>query len=218
MREITLIRHGQANTGARSEADYDRLSDLGRRQARWLGEYLSDSGGYARVISGGLNRQRQTAEALNRDGRPLLIDPRLNELDYFGLSEFLTRKRGVPFPENAAEFAAHVVQVLDVWRNEPLAEGLERYDDFRARILGAARAAAGGADERVVLVTSTGVIATLIAIALGLDTVAKARLFLRVMNTSVHRFELVGDEIHLLQFGAVPHLDRPGRRASQTYF
>ena len=49
MIEITLIRHGQANTGARSEADYDRLSDLGRQQALWLGEHLRATGGFDRV-------------------------------------------------------------------------------------------------------------------------------------------------------------------------
>ncbi len=40
MSKITLIRHGQANNTATDEAGYDRLSDLGRQQARWLGEYM----------------------------------------------------------------------------------------------------------------------------------------------------------------------------------
>ena len=37
MGELTLIRHGQANSGATTEEDYDRLSDLGHTQARLLG-------------------------------------------------------------------------------------------------------------------------------------------------------------------------------------
>ncbi len=40
MSHITPIRHGQANTGARTEADYDRLSPLGHQQAAWLGDHL----------------------------------------------------------------------------------------------------------------------------------------------------------------------------------
>ena len=40
MSHITLIRHGQANSQARDEASYDRLSDLGHQQAAWLGEWL----------------------------------------------------------------------------------------------------------------------------------------------------------------------------------
>ena len=40
MPEITLVRHGQAKQNATSEEDYDRLSDLGRIQAKWVGEHL----------------------------------------------------------------------------------------------------------------------------------------------------------------------------------
>ena len=39
MSHITLIRHGQANSGAQDEAGYDALSELGARQAAWLGDY-----------------------------------------------------------------------------------------------------------------------------------------------------------------------------------
>ena len=40
MTDVTLIRHGQANSGARSEDDDDRLSPPGHHQAEWLGEHL----------------------------------------------------------------------------------------------------------------------------------------------------------------------------------
>ena len=41
MVELTIVRHGQANTGATDEKSYDKLSDLGRQQARWLGEHFA---------------------------------------------------------------------------------------------------------------------------------------------------------------------------------
>jgi broad specificity phosphatase PhoE len=41
MASIYLIRHGQASFGAQ---DYDKLSELGRRQATLTGEYLRDTG------------------------------------------------------------------------------------------------------------------------------------------------------------------------------
>ena len=47
---------------------------------------------------------------------------------------------------------------------------------------------------------------------------AKAQLFLRIRNTSVHRFEFLGDSVFLTQFGATPHLDRADRHQSRTYF
>ena len=43
MSHITLIRHGQANSAAKDEPSYDRLSDLGHQQAAWLGHYLRDT-------------------------------------------------------------------------------------------------------------------------------------------------------------------------------
>lgn len=46
MTHITLIRHGQANTEARDEVSYDRLSELGHQQAAWLGAHLESSGIY----------------------------------------------------------------------------------------------------------------------------------------------------------------------------
>jgi broad specificity phosphatase PhoE len=56
---VSLIRHGQAG----SRTDYDRLSDLGRRQAQMLGEWLvRQRVQFDAVVVGGLNRQRETAD------------------------------------------------------------------------------------------------------------------------------------------------------------
>jgi len=40
MVRIFLIRHGQANSEAKDEVSYDRLSALGKIQAGWLGQYF----------------------------------------------------------------------------------------------------------------------------------------------------------------------------------
>jgi broad specificity phosphatase PhoE len=56
---VYLIRHGQAGT----RKAYDALSDLGRRQARLLGEYfVSEQIQFAAAYRGELNRQQLTAE------------------------------------------------------------------------------------------------------------------------------------------------------------
>lgn len=216
MTELILIRHGQANTGATDEESYDRLSDLGRQQARLLGHHLRDTGGFDRLISGGMRRQIQTAEELNHDDRPHTTDPRLNELDYFGLSHWAQASHGVSFPDSPASFAAQIPQVLEVWRNQKTSPELESYDDFRTRIFSALTDAAENGPA--VLVSSTGVIATLVAIALQLETEAKSKMFLTVQNTSVHKFELRRGELHLTQFGATPHLDLPERQSLKTHY
>ncbi|HUI76683.1 MAG TPA: histidine phosphatase family protein [Bryobacteraceae bacterium] len=58
MSRVYLVRHGQAGT----RQAYDSLSDLGRRQARLLGEYfISEGMQFAAAFSGTLTRQEQTA-------------------------------------------------------------------------------------------------------------------------------------------------------------
>lgn len=75
MQELYLIRHGQA--GLRS--DYDQLSELGQQQARLLGDWFGQQGIEFDVIrSGGLRRQRKTAEAI---GEGVQEDPQWNEFD-----------------------------------------------------------------------------------------------------------------------------------------
>lgn len=216
MTELTLIRHGQANTGATDEANYDRLSDLGHQQARLLGEYLHELGGFERLISGAMRRQIETAEGLNLNGIDHQTDARLNELDYFGLSRWAQASHGVAFPNSQAAFAAQVPQVLDVWRQQKPEAHLETYEAFRARIFAALEDAAK--DGPAVIVSSTGVIATLVAIALHLETEAKSKMFLTVQNTSVHKFRFRNGELHLTQFGATPHLDMPERQHLKTFY
>jgi broad specificity phosphatase PhoE len=55
---VYFIRHGQAGT----RDEYDSLSELGRRQARLLGEHLASQGvEFTAAYAGGLARQQQTA-------------------------------------------------------------------------------------------------------------------------------------------------------------
>src|ERR1700751_1663230 len=81
---LLLVRHGQASLGT---ADYDRLSDIGRRQAQVTGARLAGMDLVVdRMGSPGLTRQRDTAQALlNALGGPasrLRIDERLDEYDH----------------------------------------------------------------------------------------------------------------------------------------
>ena len=58
MRRIYLVRHGQAGT----RKAYDSLSELGKRQARLLGEFfVSERIHFAAAFSGTLVRQTETA-------------------------------------------------------------------------------------------------------------------------------------------------------------
>lgn len=78
MPSVLLVRHGQASFGAE---DYDVLSPAGVRQAEVLAAALDRRGlAPARLISGSLRRQRETAAAFAAHGE-VEIDPRWDEYD-----------------------------------------------------------------------------------------------------------------------------------------
>jgi phosphohistidine phosphatase SixA len=84
--EIILIRHGQANTGAKDEDSYDKLSATGHQQSAWLGVYLrAQNSAFDRVICGNLRRHQETAAGLGLS-QSIEIDARVNELRYFDLA------------------------------------------------------------------------------------------------------------------------------------
>jgi broad specificity phosphatase PhoE len=80
MPSLLIVRHGQASYGA---ADYDVLSEIGRRQAEVLAaEYARRGVRLDLVVSGGLRRQRDTAEILAAaSGLSVDIDPGWDEYD-----------------------------------------------------------------------------------------------------------------------------------------
>ena len=102
---VLLVRHGQASFGG---DDYDRLSDLGRRQAERTGRWLVDRGLRRPVaMHGSLRRQRDTA-ALALDAAGLRveprIDPRWDEYDHIDLVRRYAAAHGSEEPRSSREF------------------------------------------------------------------------------------------------------------------
>ena len=116
MSYITLVRHGQANTEARNEADYDKLSDLGHQQARWLGAHLNETGAhYPRVYCGTLVRHVETASSM---GLPAPSqDERLNEIEYFTMAKLFEEQHGVAIPTDREGFVEHLPMTFAAWAN-----------------------------------------------------------------------------------------------------
>ncbi|PVA10792.1 histidine phosphatase family protein [Pelagivirga sediminicola] len=215
MTEIILVRHGQANSGAANEASYDRLSDLGHRQAEWLGAWLAmTEPHFDRVLTGTLTRQRQTASAMGYGATA--EDARLNELTYFNLAHAMEMQHGIPAPDTAQEFARYLPDVISHWAEDRLAGVPETFGSFRARIL-ALMDEACAAHGRTLMVTSGGVIGMVMQHILGLETRAMAALMLRIQNSSVHRLRFVHGTLVLDSFNATPHLDAADRAHARTF-
>ena len=214
MGEIILVRHGQANSGATDEESYDRLSALGHQQARWLGDYLRQKeASFDKIISGSLRRHRETAAGIGYD-EPL-IDPRLNEMDYFNLGQALEDVHGVPFP-GPDEFAGHVPQVMEAWHKAEI-KGVETFASFEDRVTSVLQEAAEPG-VRVLCVTSGGVIGMIIRHLLDLNPTRMAHVLLPIMNSSIHRVRVIPQGPILASFNAIPHLDDADRLHARTHY
>lgn len=218
MSQITLIRHGQAQTGATDETAYDSLSELGTTQARWLGAHFAHSGErFDRVYAGALTRHRQTAQAMQAGAHgEVVIDPRLNEVAYFDLSNRMHTQYGIAMPTSREEFVDHLPLVFTAWQDGRIEGAEESFHDFQARVDAVLHEIAAG-EGRALVITSGGLIGMATRVAMGLELGAFARLCLTIMNTSVSRMTPVGSGLTLTQFNAIPHLEAPERRHAQTY-
>ncbi|WP_317056683.1 histidine phosphatase family protein [Roseovarius rhodophyticola] len=215
MAEIILVRHGQANSTATDEESYDRLSDLGREQAKWLGDHLRETNPrFDRVLTGTLSRQVETARAMGYD-RPSQ-DTRLNELSYFALADAALTEHGVPTPQSTADFATHLPLLMDLWMSDQLSDVPERFDSFASRITHLIDEMCNAAG-RTLLVTSGGVIGVAMRHALNLDKKGMAKIMLQVTNASLHRLHFVHETLMVGGFNATPHLDTPERAHARTY-
>lgn len=218
MSQITLIRHGQANSAAQDEAGYDSLSALGHTQAAWLGDYWRSIGqGFDRVYTGALTRHGETAQSMRAGhwAEPV-VDARLNEVEYFDLSQRMHEQFGIPLPNDRDSFISHLPLVFTAWQEGKIEGASESFHAFQSRVDDALHEIAAG-QGRALVVTSGGLIAMSIRVAMGLDLGAFARLALTIMNTSVHQVHPVGAGLTLTQFNAVPHLAQPERQHAQTF-
>lgn len=216
MGQITLVRHGQANSAADNEEDYDRLSDLGARQSSILGDYLrAHEASFDVVLRGTLNRHEGTALAMGDLGAAPDIDPRLDEMDYMTLGRVLEEDHGVPRP-GPGGFAEHFVKVLTAWKEAQIM-GRESYDSFETRVSGVLEAATQPG-RRVLCVTSGGVIAMMLRHLLRLDIPAMSRVCVGIYNTSVHRIEVTPHGSMLWGFNDIAHLADPKLAELRTHY
>ncbi len=215
MGELYLVRHGQANSGATTEADYDRLSDLGHTQAALLGNWMrAHEDPFDLVLSGTMRRHRETADGMGYT--PELFDKRLNEMEYFALVRDMKVHHDVDPPETSEDFVTHMPQTLAAWEQATI-NGVESFVTFESRINDALTEAAKPG-KRVLCVTSGGVISMVMRGALGLDTQQMANILLPIFNSSLHKFRIRPEGTFLSAFNAIPHLDPPELSDHRTHF
>ena len=215
MGEITLVRHGQANSAATNEADYDRLTDLGHQQAKWLGEWMAaHDGPFDDVYAGSLRRQRETAAGLGYTDP--IMDARLNEITYYNLTAEMDALHPEIPRHGPEDFAVHFPATLQAWK-EGRIKGSETFEAFCTRVEEVLDLAAQPG-KRILCVTSGGIIARAVSHLLGLDIPRMAQVALPILNTSVHRIHVTAHGPILATFNSAPHLDHADRIKARTNY
>ncbi|MCR9111006.1 histidine phosphatase family protein [Marivita sp. XM-24bin2] len=219
MSQIVLVRHGQANTGAKDEGDYDKLSKLGHQQSGWLGEHFRHKGDvFARVWTGTLRRHIETADGIAaKSSETIARDERLNELEYFTLSQLLADQHGITLPSDREGFVRHLPCLFQHWRDGKLEGTPESFDHFENRVRDALRDLTAR-PGRSLVVTSGGLIGMAMRLTLELNMQAFCNVCLSIQNTSVSFWLPLEGHLALTQFNALPHLDTPDRLFAQTHF
>ncbi|MDH4040995.1 MAG: histidine phosphatase family protein [Gammaproteobacteria bacterium] len=230
MATVYLFRHGQASFGSE---DYDRLSPLGERQARLLGEYLRDSGiNLDAAFSGDLLRQRQTAElAIASQPREVRhhIEPRFNEIDneeqlkYLlpevlqndpGLQQLVDRGLG-----SSKDYQKVIDAVFNYWVsprcNEPR---IQSWADYSGGVQAALRElmASQGSGKTLGIFTSGGTIATMVAHVLGLSGEQTYQFYEPIFNCSVTQIFYNGSKTSLSYFNDRSWLQLFGARTAEN--
>jgi broad specificity phosphatase PhoE len=234
MAELFLVRHAQAAFGT---DDYDRLTELGHRQAQWLGHYFRERDiRFDRVVSGTLRRHRETVEGVAQAEVPLgqpSLDERLDEYDPERLVQAhlaaLQDERGEPQPLPALDPAGSRKEhfrllraALTDWTLGKIDPGVHRsFRDFQEgayqAFQDACRPDSEAPVERVLVVSSGGPISSIVAHHLGMPAASFIALNLQVRNSGFCEIRFNDRGAYLVSFNNVPHLDTAERRRYITF-
>jgi len=229
---VYFIRHGQA--GSRQE--YDRLSDVGREQARRLGVWLARQPvRFDAAWSGRLNRQRETAEqareACRENGTEfpeVVPNACWDEFDldavYHGIGPLIAaeddefRRQFEELQRSARDTASPVhrtwaqcdTTVVRAWIDGRFPFGGESFEAFTGRVRsGRELLDVSGPHRNVAVFTSATPTAVWAAAALELDGRKTMQLAGVTYNTSMTIMRVDPQRLRLFQFNTVPHIETP---------
>lgn len=214
MATLYLFRHGQASFGA---ADYDKLSELGCRQAEVLGHYLRDQGiQLDAAYSGGLLRQRETtvlALASQPVEVPHHIDERFDEVRNDEQIKHLVPVVAKANPQiqalvdkglsSSKDYQKVIEAVFTHWASPDCDEPrIQSWAEYSGAVHAALRdvMAAQGSGKTVGVFTSGGTIATIVTQVLGLTGEHAYKFYEPIFNCSVTQLFYSGDKVSLSYF------------------
>jgi broad specificity phosphatase PhoE len=222
MGKLYLVRHGQASFGA---ADYDQLSDLGRRQCERLGAWFRSHGlRFDAVLTGTLKRHAQSLAAIETGlgvTHKAQVQPELDEYDSHALIRSV-HDGELPTVTNAVEARVHfqlLREGLARWMNgQTHPQGMLRYAAFVAGIDATlAHVRERHAGGTALIVSSGGPISMAVGHVLGLQPDNVIELNLHLRNSALCELRMTPKRLHLVTFNTLPHLDTPEHSAWVTH-
>ena len=222
MGRLFLVRHGQASFGA---ADYDQLSDLGRRQCERLGSWFRAHGlRFDAVLTGTLKRHAQSLAAIESSLGATHAAHAHTELDEYDSHALIRSVHEGPLPsvKTAPEARVHFQLLRDGllrWmQGQTRPEGMLRYTAFVAGIEAAlAHLRDQHANGTALVVSSGGPISMAVGHVLGLQPEAVIELNLHLRNSAVCELRMTPKRLHLMTFNTLPHLDSPEHASWVTH-
>src|SRR5271163_1363938 len=230
MGTIYVVRHGQAAFGT---DNYDRLTETGFAQSRLLGAYFALRNiRFNAVFTGTLQRQIETAQGIleGRSGlggdAPQERFPGLDEYKPEAIMMALTGEFPAPAvgaarrdPLVVREHFRLLREALLAWaedRTQP--EGMAAFKAFQDGAVAAlVDARQRFPDGSVLVVSSGGPIAAMVAAAMQAPPAAAVELNLRIRNSSLTEFAATPRRHHLVSFNGLPHLDTNADPTLMTY-
>ena len=231
MSEIYFVRHGQASLGAKN---YDKLSELGWQQARWLGEHYRSRGlSFDRVVVGDMRRHKETLQGISEGMEVNLepvIDPRLNEFKFFPVLRLYQRTyqpEAAPL-KTAGQFFAMLRTVMEAWiageldnalREQDQKEGTvtENWAQFNQRVVEAlTEVTSQEPKEKALIVSSGGPKSLAMKHVLELSDDATIELMMQIRNTASTQFLSAKQRMSLKAFNVLSHMEQPDRSHAIT--
>jgi broad specificity phosphatase PhoE len=172
-----------------------------------------------------VRRHAQTIDGIWRGlGEPPVeceIHPGLDEYDFHALFRALGDEHAA-LAERATrsprDFFKALREVLQLWMEGALDGRVpETWPAFQQRVAAARAAIQQGSGQRVLVVSSGGVIAAMTQQVLQAPAATAIALNMQIHNSSVSHYFFNRDALHLASFNGVVHLDDRERRAFQTY-
>lgn len=227
MKNIFLVRHGQASAGT---DNYDRLSKLGIKQAELLGQYWQQSGfNIQAAYSGSLERQQHTAElaltGLAESPTIKTVDA-LNEYDHTIIDRLFGK--GITNDSTMDLQFEQYLEIMQRWHDDaraPMASGaqkatsesthsgnVESWDTFAQRGWDCVqREAISSSAPSIAFFTSGGVIATILQQVLGLGFEHTMHAIWQTRNASVTHLRIddtntLENNTCMVDYNTIPHL------------